>query len=474
MVKLGLAKSFEEAQDIMFYEVPKTKRNIFMRAGSLERSKAFFELLGNPQNNHKTLHVAGTSGKGSIVHMIDSLLRAHHKTTCLHVSPHVYDVRERLAINGGFVSQADFVKYMNMIIPSIKDMSQTKYNRPTFYEVSTALGFLAADDHNVEYTVEETGLGGLYDSSNAVERDDKIAVVGRIGLDHVPILANPAELEGVFKNGLMPEVIEHLETDIERITAQKAGIMPFNGQAVALRQSPAVDAVIQAVADYRKTDLNWITPSELVVYESIEGATTYVTMHLPHMTLEHVALNLPGLHQLENLSLAISAVLLAAQRDGWDLKEAAVRKALETVWLPGRFEVRQVGDKTVILDGSHNPQKVQALVETFKRAYPGEKATLIMAMNKNKDARGVFKLLEPIAEQIICSNFFSGMQDFMHKSFSPRYLAGMVKERTNIPVVAATSQASAVKKALASSNKFILITGSFYFLGEIGAELTKS
>lgn len=474
MVRLEPAKSFEEAQDIMFYEVPKTSRTIFMRAGSLERSKAFFELLGNPQNNHKTLHVAGTSGKGSIVHMIDSLLLAHGKTTCLHVSPHVYDVRERLTVNGEFVSKDDFVRYMNMLIPAVEDMSETTFNRPTFYEVSTALGFLAADDHNVEYTVEETGLGGLYDSSNAVDRDDKIAVVGRIGLDHVPILANPAELEGVFDNGLMPEMIEHLATDIERITAQKAGIIPFNGQAVALRQDPAVDAVIQAVADYRKTDLQWIVPTDVVEYESVEGPTTYVTLNILGKKLERVAFNLPGSHQLENLSLALAAVQIAADRDGWELTEEGVREALQKVWLPGRFEIRQIGNKTVILDGSHNPQKVQALVETFQRAYPGKKATLLMAMNKNKDARGVFKLLEPIADQIICTNFFSGMQDFMHKSFRPQYLAKMVRESTNIPVVAAQSQATAVKRALTGDNELILVTGSFYFLGEISEVLQTS
>lgn len=467
MLRLQPATSFEDAQKIMFYEVPKTQRTIFMRAGSLERSKAFFELLGNLQNNRKTIHVAGTSGKGSMVHMIDSLLLAHTKTTCLHVSPHVYDVRERLTINGKYVSEEDFVRYMNMLIPAIEDMSEGGYNRPTFYEVSTALGFIAADDHDVDYTVEETGLGGLYDSSNSVEREDKIAVVGRIGLDHVPILANPAELEGVAERGLMPKLIEELPTDIERITAQKAGIMPFNGQAIALRQDPAVDAVIQAVADYRKTELTWVVPHEVVEYESTDGPVTYVTLHLTDQTIEHVAFNLPGSHQIENLSLALVATELTAKRDGWKFEETAIRKALETVWLPGRFEIRTIEDKTVILDGSHNPQKIQALVETFQRAYPDQKATVVMAISKSKDARNGFKLLEPIADHIICTNFFNDMQDFLQKSFKPSYLAQMVNESTSIPTIIAESQAAALRQALADDNEIILITGSFYFLGEI-------
>lgn len=471
MVRIKPATNYLEAQAIMFYEVPKTKRNIFMRAGSLERSKAFFELLGNPQNNHRTLHVAGTSGKGSIVHMIDSLLLAHGKTTCLHVSPHVYDVRERLTVNGKFVSEEDFTRYVNMLIPAVEDMSETGYNRPTFYEVSTALGFLAADDHKVDYTVEETGLGGLFDSSNSVDRDDKIAVVGRIGLDHVPILGNPAELEGVYERGLMPEVIEHLTTDIERITAQKAGIIPFNGQAIALRQDPAVDAVIQAVADYRKSELAWVVPSEVVEYESVDGPTTFVTLYIDGKKFEHVAFNLPGRHQLENLSLAITAVQITAKRDGWELTEAGVREALEKVWLPGRFEVRRLQGKTIILDGSHNPQKVQALVETFQRAYPDKKATLIMAMGKNKAAREVFTVLEPIAKEIICTDFFTQMQDFLHKAFKPGYLASMVHESSSIPTRIANSQQDAVMKALASDSDIILLTGSFYFLGEINTLL---
>lgn len=467
MLKIKPATTYKEAQDIMFYEVPKTKRTIFMRAGSLERSKAFFELLGNPQNNHKTLHVAGTSGKGSIVHMIDSVLLAHGKTTCLHVSPHVYDVRERLTVNGKFVSEDDFVRYINMTIPSIETMSETDFNRPTFYELSTALGFLAADDHEVDYTVEETGLGGLYDSSNSVDREDKIAVVGRIGLDHVPILANPAELEGVAKRGLMPDLIEHLPTDIERITAQKAGIIPFNGQAIALRQDPAVDAVIQAVADYRKTKLIWINPHDVVEYESTEGPTTYVTLHINGETYAHVDFNLPGTHQLENLSLALAAIEVTAKRDGWELTEDSIRQGLKSVWLPGRFEIRHVAGKTIVLDGSHNPQKMQALVETFQRAYPNKTATLIMAMNKSKDVRSSLTLLEPIANKIICTDFFTEMQDFLHKAFRPAYLAKMVEESTTILAVAAESQKAALTEALDGPDDLILITGSFYFLGEI-------
>ena len=472
MLKITPATTYQEAQQIMFYEVPKTKRTIFMRAGSLERSKAFFELLGNPQNNHKTVHVAGTSGKGSVVHMIDSLLLAHGKTTCLHVSPHVYDVRERLTVNGKFVSEEDFIRYINMTIPGIETMSDTDFNRPTFYELSTALGFLAADDHAVDYTVEETGLGGLYDSSNSVDREDKIAVIGRIGLDHVPILANPAELEGVADRGLMPEIIEHLPTDIERITAQKAGIIPFNGQAVALRQDPAVDAVIQAVADYRKTQLTWIDPHDIVEYESTDGPTTYVTLHINGDTYEHVAFNLPGSHQLENLSLALSALELTAKRDGWQLSEKFIRHALKSVWLPGRFEIRRVAGKTIILDGSHNPQKIQALVETFQRAYPEKTATLIMAMNKSKDVRNSLTLLEPIANTIICTDFFTSMQDFLHKAFKPAYLAKIVMESTTIPAIVGTSQKEALKEALNGHDQIILITGSFYFLGEINDILT--
>ncbi len=471
MLRIKPATTYQEAQAVMFYEVPKTKRNIFMRAGSLERSKAFFELLGNPQNNRKTLHMAGTSGKGSTVHMIDSLLLAHGKTTCLHVSPHVYDVRERLTVNGKYVSEEDFIRYMNLLIPAVEDMSETSYNRPTFYEVSTALGFLAADDHDVDYTVEETGLGGLFDSSNTVERDDKIAIIGRIGLDHVPILANPAELEGVHQRGLMPKVIEHLATDIERITAQKAGIIPFNGQAIALRQDPAVDTVIQAVADYRKTDLTWVVPSDTVDYESVDGPITYVTLNLDGNRLEHVAFSLPGSHQLENLSLALTEVQIVAERDGWHLNEAAIRHALSTVHLPGRFEIRNVNGKTVILDGSHNPQKIQALVETFQRSYPDTQATLIMAMGKNKAARDVFKILQPIAKEIICTDFFSEMQDFLHKAFKPTYLANLVNESSTIPTRVANSQQDAVKMALESDSEVILITGSFYFLGEINTLL---
>lgn len=433
------------AEHFLFEELPKSPKTLFKHGKGIERSRIFFELLGNPQNELAAIHVAATSGKGSISHILDALLRAHGKTTGLHVSPHVYDYRERMMVNGEFISEQTLCGALNNLFPTIEKMDASEAGRPTYFEVSNALAFSIFANAKVDYSVIETGLGGLNDSTNTIDRRDKLALLGQIGEDHVDILASVDQLVDAAQQQLIPEWFTQLPTILERIAVQKAGIMPFNGTAIALKQRPEINTIFEQMAEFRNTNLMWITRHEL----------------------KDMTFNLPGDFQLDNLGLAMAALELVAARDGWEVQEEFVRQALLNVTLPGRFEVRELRDKTIVLDGAHNPQKMAGLVQAFRHRFANQKATVIMAIGQTKDVDETLQELSPIADTIICTHFFTAKQDFKSASITPNQLAERAKVATKAKIKVAISQQDALDQAFASDSDIILITGSFYFLGEI-------
>lgn len=446
---LGPVNNLTEAETFLFSGLPKSPKTLFKHGKGIERSRQFFELLANPQNNLRAIHIAATSGKGSTSHILDELLRAHGKTVGLHVSPHVYDYRERMIVNGELISEELLVDTLNAIFPAIETMGASEAGRPTYFEVSNGLAFKIFNQNNLDYSVIETGLGGMNDSTNTIDRQDKVAVIGQIGEDHVDILADPSQLSDAHAQGLIPESFLHLPTIIERIAVQKAGIMPFNGVALALKQDTSVNKVFEQMAAFRNTELRWIERRDLL----------------------GVPFNLPGEFQLDNVTLALSAMEYVADRDNWQTNDDAIRLALGRVSLPGRFEVREYNNKMLILDGSHNPQKMAALVSAFKERCPSQTATVIMAIASNKDASTTLRELSPIAKQLICTNFFTERQDFKTSAVAPSDLAELARQNTNANVIVADNHQTALDAALANDSDIILITGSFYFLGEINTLL---
>jgi len=443
-VTLKTVRSLAEAEHFLFEALPKSPKTLFKHGKGIERSRIFFDLIGNPQNKLTAIHIAATSGKGSTSHILDELLRAHGKTTGLHVSPHVYDYRERMIINGKLISEQELVDTLNSLLPAIEQMDNSEAGRPTYFEVSNALAFSIFAKCGVDYAIIEVGLGGLNDSTNTIDRQDKLAVIGQIGEDHVDILADPDQLVDAAAGYFVPSSFIGLPSAVERIAVQKAGIMQKDGIVLALKQASAINAIFEQMAEFRHTDLRWVS-----------------------RRIIETRLNLPGEFQRDNASLALDAMDYLASRDGWVVAPNLTAEALARVKLPGRFEVRHTLGKTFILDGSHNPQKVSALVRTFKERYADKKAVVIMAIGATKDVEQTLRALSPIADAIICTDFFNARQDFKSASIKPIKLAEMARQNTKATVVSANDHKDALDQALASDNEIILITGSFYFLGEI-------
>ncbi|HEY0965375.1 MAG TPA: Mur ligase family protein [Candidatus Saccharimonadales bacterium] len=427
---------------------PAAKKDLFRAGDGFERARQFFELLGNPQDKIKSVHIAGTSGKGTVAYMIESLLRACGKTTGLTTSPHVYDIRERCIINGELISREDFAGAVSDLVGSSLDMRNGFYGQPTYFEMTSAIASKVFAEREINYGIIETGLGGLYDSTNTISRSDKLAVITKLGLDHTEILGDT----------------------IEKIAEQKAGILPANGEAVIWKSAPEALAVVRAVAAARDTKLHIVDESLFTILDDDPNGMT-IDYHDASRTIEAIKLPAGGRYQAENAVVAVRSVLLLAERDGFKVSDQMVRDAMRVVGMPGRVERMKLYDRDVIFDGAHNPQKITAFLEVVDAL--SQKPIVVVGLKKTKDADEILRLIRQYADKIIVTEFFTSQDSGMiNASYTAIELARIVDQLGGKTSVYADSL-EAVQEACrhAKSDQAVVVTGSFYLLGEIHDKL---
>jgi dihydrofolate synthase / folylpolyglutamate synthase len=186
-------ETFEDAKQFLFERLVDGEKKLFGREQGIKRTEAWLTELGNPEERYPSIHIAGTSGKGSTSYMVSSLLLAAGASTGTITSPHVYDVRERMLLNRNYLSEEDFTQRTRSIVESIARMEKSAFGRPTYFEVLVGMAHQCFAEHKIDYGVIETGIGGRFDSTNTIQREDKLAVITRLGLDHTEILGETLE-----------------------------------------------------------------------------------------------------------------------------------------------------------------------------------------------------------------------------------------------------------------------------------------
>ncbi len=402
---MKLFTNYQKAIRYLIHDMPKTTRRVFDDGAALERNIKAMELLGNPQDRHKTIHVAGTSGKGSICYLIDALLRAHTKRTGMTQSPHVYDIRERIQENGQLISEKRFVGALNHVLQSLHGSVQTSY-----FETLIAMAYAEFGRSRLDYQIIETGFGGRLDATNVITRQDKLCIINRIGLDHTDVLGDT----------------------LTQIAIEKAGIIQAGNTVFALRQEPEVNAVFEARCKNVGAELHWVEQT--------------------------------GNYQTTNDEMAISACRYLAEQGGWQFDENLAKTTLEHAFIPGRFEKRTYKDHLVVMDGAHNPQKLAAMAHRLQRENI-QPVSVVLAMGSRKDIRGCLEILKPVAQRIIVTEYLSKERDIPVQPFKKEEFQKLAKE-VGIETHIANSPRDALITA-AHYPKPIVITGSFYLLGEI-------
>ena len=398
----------------------------------LERIQALLDAMGNPERKCKFVHVTGTNGKGSTCAMVASILRKAGYKTGLYTSPYLIRFNERIQINGEQISDADICE----LTEYVKPFAESIFERPTEFEMVTAIGFEYFARHKCDIVVCEVGMGGEFDATNVIPAPEA-AVICNIGLDHTEVLGDT----------------------LEKIAGAKAGIIKPGCDAVLYRERPSVEVVFEERCKALNVPLHKADFDSLhLLSHSLEGQVfDWERFH---------ALRLPllGEHQLHNAAVALTTARVLQKR-GWNITDEQIREGIESVRWPGRFELMRK-DPMFIIDGGHNPQCIEALVKNIRDYLPGRELTVLTGVLGDKDFHCMYRDVAQYAKEFIT------ITPANPRALTAEKLADYLRQFGK-PVTACDVVAGGVRLAIEHAGKdgVVLCYGSLYMIGDIDAAL---
>lgn len=409
----------------------------------LGRMEALLKGLGNPHLKTKSIHIAGTKGKGSTATMLARMLEANGYTVGLYTSPHVTSLHERIVINGDMISRKDVTALINRVHPVVEKLAQK--DAPTFFEIFTAMAFLYFADHNVDVAVVETGLGGRLDSTNVI--NPELVGITSISIDHQNLLG----------------------ATLDCITKEKAGIMKKGIPVVTVQQDPMAMKVLKKQALSLKAPFI-VTGRDVDFSYRFEssrehGPHTRICLTTPNSRFEHLRVPLPGEHQAINCGLAL-AMLDQLKARGFQLDDSKAVNGLDKVSMIGRMEMI-CNDPRVLVDTAHNAASIRALIQAIGQHIPYDSMVIIFGCNSDKDVRGMLTELQFGADKVIFTRSNNP------KAVFPHDLAEMYTEICGKMCQTALSLREAVRiaRSAVSREDLICVTGSFYLVGQAKEEI---
>lgn len=433
--------TYKETIDYLFSALP-----MFSRIGDaaikkdLINTRILCERLGNPLQSFKAIHIAGTNGKGSVSHMLASVMQAAGYTTGLYTSPHLKDFRERIKVNGEMVSEDFVVRFTEQIKPLIAEI------QPSFFEITVAMAFQYFAEMQVDVAVIETGLGGRLDSTNIIIPE--VSVITNIGMDHMHLLGNTLgeiafEKAGIIKQGV-PVVVGETNADTSAVFIKRA----------KEKEAPVIFADQVRYAD------NY-------AYSNHQLQVTVVEKH--DNEKESFSLDLTGLYQAKNLITVLSAIEVLRQK-GWNISNTDLHSALANVkkhtGLHGRWE--QVHHKPdIYVDVAHNEDGIKQLVVQIEWMNFRE-LHIVLGMVKDKDVDKVLAMLPKEA-----SYYFTKAQipralpeEQLAEKAIQHHLQGHYYPDVN------SALQSALQKA--HNEDLIIVCGSVFVVGELDLSKLKT
>lgn len=409
----------------------------------LSNSIALMQALGDPHRRFRSIHVAGTNGKGSTSMFLASMLQAAGYRTGLYTSPHLVDFTERIRINGAPISEARVVELAGRVRALAGDLptpGQDSSAPPTFFEVTTAMAFSCFAEENVEVAVVEAGMGGRLDATNVIT--PLVSVITNIDLEHT----------------------DYLGTTLEQIAGEKAGIIKTGVPVVTGVVQPEAAGVLERTAAKLGAPL-YRMPQAFRPEHVAPGRVQRFAYRGIRTELADVAIGMLGRHQVGNACLALAAVECATDRDLIVPEEAQRAGLAQAVW-EGRLE--RVSERPdIYLDGAHNPASAQALAEALAELRPAYRdLVLVIGILKDKDRQGILESLLPLAGKVIVT------QPLYARAMDAMTLADEVR-RLHRSVETASTVAAAVdrSRALAGRDDLVVITGSLFTVGDARAVL---
>ncbi len=395
----------------------------------LHRITKLLSLLGNPEKKLKFIHIAGTNGKGSTAAMSASILTKAGYKAGLFTSPFIYRFNERMQIGGVQISDEDVIRLVALVKEKAAVMAD---DYPTEFEFVTGMAMVWFLEQKCDLVVLEVGMGGLIDATNAIPAPE-VAVITNIGLDHTDALGDT----------------------LEKIAANKAGIIKPGCSAVVYRGSESVEAVYEQVCKDQQVPLKKADFAGLrSISHGLEGQT------FDCGSRKALVLPLLGQHQMYNASVVLSIMDTLIEK-GWNITEDHIRQGMKEVSWPGRFDI--VGhDPLFIIDGGHNPQCIEALVKNVQDYLKDRHVVVLTGVLADKDYGEMFRPVMPLVEQFVC------VTPDNPRKLDAKELASHL-ENAGAKATACDTIPQGVKTAISLAGKdgVVLCFGSLYTIGDI-------
>jgi len=375
----------------------------------LENITALCGILGNPQESYKTIHVAGTNGKGSVVAMCSSILMEAGYKTGMYTSPHLQTFRERIQVNGKMISQQETVEIFEEVKSAAEELEKKRMHA-TYFEFTTAMAFLYFRKKDCDFAVVEVGMGGRLDATNVVK--PMAAVITNIELEHVKYLGDTRE----------------------KIAMEKAGIIKKNSTVIVGEKDEKIKQRLQRICNNKNSEF-------VAVEDGYEGK-----------------IPLLGEHQKRNAAAAVAAIK-SLGKFGINISEDVIRRGIEKTRWHGRLEVVQENPK-VILDAAHNPSGAAVTADYLKSLK--KNIVLVLGISSDKDIKKITEILAEVADKIIVTKA-------KHRGTDCEILRKeAMKYNKNAEIV--ENVEAAVSKAINEAKKeVVVVTGSIFVIGEARA-----
>jgi len=406
----------------------------------LDRIKYLCKKLDNPQNKYKTIHVAGTNGKGSVCRFLESVLYEDGYNVGVYTSPHIEDLTERITINKKKISKKEIVSASNIIKPFVNEMINNN-DSPTFFEVFTAIAFKIFNDKNVDFAIVETGLGGRLDATNIVK--PMVSVITNISLEHQNILGK----------------------NICDIAFEKAGIIKRNIPVVTAARDKSLN-VIKKTSKEKKTSIKIVDRGS---WEKIDGGNFFQTFKIKGEIKEYIVkTQMLGSFQGENISIAISTIE-KLQMNGIYFSQESIINGIKNVNFPGRMEIIS-NNPTILLDGAHNISGINVLYDTIKNDFEYDKLIFVIGILSDKNIKNMLKILNELADHIVLTKSKN------KRSCDPNDMKKILIDlsfKNRISIKNKVDEAIIYAKKISKKNDMICVTGSLFTVGEARKYLKK-
>lgn len=402
---------------------------------SLRHVEELLNRMGNPQFAARTVHIAGTKGKGSVAAMTARVLTASGYRTGLYTSPHFHSLRERISVDGSLISEAEFAATMAEIRPFIESVRQDAALRQlTYFEVLTALAFACFKKEQVDFQVLEVGLGGRLDATNVAK--PAVCIITSISLDHTQILGN----------------------SLGQIAREKAGIVKPGCWVVISPQPEEAASAIKEIC--REKEAKVVQVGENIKWHKTGGDMFHQSLVIEGRRNNYdVRIPLLGDFQLENAAAAVAALEIVGSA-GFAISAADIAQGLAGVEWPGRFQIVQQ-HPTVLIDGAHNVASMKRLVSNIKEYFSDRRILLVFGTSSDKDIPGIVSELVSLSPQVIV------VQARHSRAASLAVLAAEFSQR-GIEVESGESVSQALSRALSKADRtdLICVTGSLFVVAE--------